>query len=191
MGSRKLLWPMVIGLFCVAILIFSNPNSPTDLLIHVRTFYFFLNPVTNPLVTNNRRPKCALVVHESLAPHVHGPSHSSRPSNCGWLATCACLHENTSNPLLIPTWKLTLSQPMAMLNQWIERTNYYIWASWVWEITSWSSRLYEKLRIVLEESIKIPQIYLSKQIIKTQRHQQGWTWKSLDFDQLCAVLHSP
>jgi hypothetical protein len=43
MGFRRLSWPTIVGLFSVVIIIFSNPNPPTDLLIHVITFYFLLN----------------------------------------------------------------------------------------------------------------------------------------------------
>ena len=38
-------------------------------------------------------------MHEGLAAHVHGPSHSSEPPKYDWTRACAKIQANNSNPL--------------------------------------------------------------------------------------------
>jgi hypothetical protein len=84
---------MILGrLHCIVI--FSNMDPPTNLLLLI------LKRVFNPSMTSNHKLKIVLGGHESLAAHVHNPPHDSRPPKCSWLAACAYLHDNTSNPLL-------------------------------------------------------------------------------------------
>ena len=82
---RKLLWPIVIGLFSVATLVFSNLGPPTN---------WSPPPCQNVLPQNwssilRWLTLVALKVlewaHGNLVSHVYNPPHSSRPQNVvGW-----------------------------------------------------------------------------------------------------------
>ena len=75
---------------CQLALIFSTPCPPTNLLLLV------LIPVSNFSMTRTCRLGSALVGARNLVVCVHGPLHSRRPLECGWLVAYAYLLVNTS-----------------------------------------------------------------------------------------------
>ena len=65
-------------------------------------------------------------------------------------------------------------------NEWREPIASYRRTGWVWEITSWSSRLQENYSSFLEESMEHT-LHRWRKAERSQNNVTGWTWKHYDF----------